>query len=125
MIGTLGRGRSVAINLSMNTTRAAIRGGARVTGNLSITAHGNQNGLVAARCAPWPPPTPVRRPSPGSLANNSSVALIDTGTTLNLGGILTVQADHDATTILRVLMRLLPMAPANEARHANCRQPRQ
>ncbi|MBI3839031.1 MAG: hypothetical protein HY288_14015, partial [Planctomycetia bacterium] len=102
VIGNLGMGRSVAGNLSFNTTRAAIRSGASIAGarNLTVTAHGNQNGLVTGLAGALATSNANSLTVAGNFSNNSSVALIDAGTTISLGGALTVKAEHDATTIL-------------------------
>jgi hypothetical protein len=101
--GSLGVGRSVATNLSITTSRAAIEAGAQITGadDVSVTADGNQTTLVTAYSGALAGVNANSQTLAGSLSNNSSVALIDAGATMNLSGTLTVDADHHGTNIIR------------------------
>ena len=92
IVNGFGVGRSVAANVAVNTTQAAVRSGATINGarNVSVVADGNQTGLVTAYAGALAVANANSQTLAGALSNNSSVALIDSGASMSISGTLLV-----------------------------------
>ncbi|HEX4996679.1 MAG TPA: LEPR-XLL domain-containing protein, partial [Terriglobia bacterium] len=99
----LGTGRSAAANLSAYTTQASIRSGAQITGgrNVDVTADGDQMSQVTAYSGALAQGESLSIAAAISFTNNSTVALVDTGTSMNLTGALLVEATHQGLNLTR------------------------
>jgi len=92
--GTLGVGRSVATDLSAHTIRAVLGAGSGISGarDLHVTANGNHTTRTTAMAGALAGAEALSLSVAGTLGNHQTTARIDSGTTLALGGALTVQA---------------------------------
>ncbi len=104
----LGAGRSVALNASTYTTQASIESGAQIVGarDLSLFANGDQTSLVTAYAGTLATEfgdieEMKQLTVAGSIAINSSVAMIDVGAEMALSGSLNVAANHRGTSLIR------------------------
>ncbi|HET9217460.1 MAG TPA: LEPR-XLL domain-containing protein, partial [Terriglobia bacterium] len=104
----LGVGRSVAVNAASFTTQASIESGVNIIGarDLNLTANGVQTTLVTAYAgvlaADFGDISDMNQVTlAGSVAQNSSIAVIDVGAAMTLAGALTVAATNRGTNLIR------------------------
>ncbi|MEQ1826845.1 MAG: hypothetical protein ABL921_12900, partial [Pirellula sp.] len=104
----LGVARSVALNASSYTTQASIEAGAQIVGagDLNLIANGDQTTLVTAYSGTLATDfgdieDMNQLTVAGSIAINSSVAMIDVGANMVLGGALNVRSNHRALNLIR------------------------
>ncbi|MCX7166746.1 MAG: DUF4347 domain-containing protein, partial [Rhodocyclales bacterium] len=101
--GSVGVGASVALNIANNTTLAEVANGATITnaGNLTLAATSSNTVTTSAKAGGTAGGSGVGVGGAISTAvvNNSTTADIGTGSTLVLGGALSVTATHRGATV--------------------------